>query len=70
MTATRASGPYSASDSSNAASTVAAGSTKHEVRTEAGTPSLTSLTFTLRRTFFCRLKYKLYSACQVFFHGR
>src|SRR5262249_10114021 len=51
MTATLASGPYSASESARADSTLAAGSTKHAVRTAAGRPSLTTLTCALRRTF-------------------
>src|SRR5439155_5281666 len=51
ITATFAAGPYSASDSATAASTVAAGSTWHCRSVAAGRPSVTTLTLQWATTF-------------------
>src|SRR5208337_1547349 len=50
MTATLASGPYSASESARVDSTSRAGSTKQRARTSGATPSVTIFTRALRRT--------------------
>src|SRR5262245_32765937 len=51
ITATFAAGPYSASDSATAASTVAAGSTWHRRSVAAGRPSVTTFTLQCATTF-------------------